>query len=93
MPNMEIDEAWIVNGPSPEAQAALNRLSKRSRTVRPPAGLVDGEAYRTWLLERVTASEAIDVTNEEHKVTAEWKERITSAPTDELWSEYIGQPH
>ncbi|WP_102191344.1 hypothetical protein [Microbacterium aurantiacum] len=87
---IRVDESWTLSSaPSKE----LDRLIRRERSVRPPADLQGGEAYRAWLLERVDVIAASDATDEERNETAAWRVRITDATTQELWSEYLDQPH
>lgn len=83
-----VDEVYQIK-PSPEAIDALDRLTRRTRTVRPPSGLVDAEAYRAWLFERVAILSASDVTEAERDETEQWHSRITTADERELWAEYV----
>lgn len=87
---IRVDESWTLSSaPSKE----LDRLIRRERVVRPPANLQGGEAYRAWLLERVDVIAASDATDEERNESTAWRARITDATTQELWSEYLDQPH
>lgn len=82
-----VDESWTSK--SADAFKELDRLFRRDRIVRPPAGLQSGEAYRTWLLERVDTISASDATDDERHETTAWRARITDATAQELWSEYL----
>lgn len=86
-----LDECWTIRSASADTLKELDRITRRERIVRPPAGLLSGEAYRTWLLERVDAVSASDATKEERQETEAWRARITDATWQELWSEYLDQ--
>ena len=73
---------------STEATRNVDRLGRRARAVQPPEGLPDGEAYRTWLYERVARLSKADQTEGEREETRQWRDRIGSASVDALWAEY-----
>lgn len=80
------DEAWSVE--ASESKRAVDRLARRYRSRKPPAGLCDGEDYRAWLLGVIGNLASNDVTEQEQEETAAWRARVETAAVEELWAEY-----
>ncbi|WP_433673751.1 hypothetical protein [Microbacterium gorillae] len=86
-----MDGEFHVIEASAETKRQVNRLSRRSAHRQPRRTCMNAEQYRAWLLDRVDALAAFDVTEAEHAETCVDRATVLSASVEDLWSDYTSQ--
>lgn len=72
-------------------QPELDRLWRRGRPIMLGPGLRSPEQVRAEMLEVIDRRGKQDRNEAERIGTAEWRQRIASAPAEQLWAEYTKQ--
>lgn len=85
-PERELDshgEVWLI----------VEHLERLAASRRPPKGMVDAEAYRSWLLRQIEGLQGLSESIEETRVLEDAEDRVAFASKEGLWREYTQYIH